>query len=60
MHYTEKLKNEIAELKKDSEDKRQIVISLFVYLSNKKFHCGDKLDGYVSVSDVLHRLQDII
>ena len=26
------------------------------YLSSEKFHCGDEMDGYVSVQDVLNRI----
>jgi len=30
------------------------------YLQSSKFNCGDELDGYVSIQDVLNRLPEII
>ncbi len=34
----------------------EMAMQLRRYVLSKKFHCNDSLDGYVSVQDVLNRL----
>lgn len=54
----------IEKLIKDKEDSKKTISSIYEdinnlekYLLSRKFHCGDDLDGYVSISDVLNRLE---
>ena len=35
------------------------IISLRSYLTSSKFNCGNALDGYVNVNDVLARLVNV-
>ena len=32
---------------------------LITHLCSEKFHCGDRLDGYVNVQDVIDRLRNL-
>jgi hypothetical protein len=32
---------------------------LRAYLNSEKFHCGDELDNYVNISDVILRLNEL-
>ena len=59
MKYITKLEEENAELKKKIADAKIEIDDLTSYLNSKKFHCGDSLDGYVNVKDVLDRLKKI-
>lgn len=56
MNYIHKLQGEVQE--KDTEIKgiRESLSDLRKYLLSEKFQCGDDLDGYVNVQDVLNRL----
>ena len=35
------------------------MVDLELYLLSGKFKCGDVLDGYVHISDILHRIGEI-
>jgi hypothetical protein len=41
------------------EEYRKVVHHLREYLNSSKFRCGDRLDGYVNVVDVLSALEGI-
>lgn len=46
-----------------SSQKRELqdgIKELKSYLQSSKFNCGDELDGYVNIQDVLNRLPEII
>lgn len=59
MNYIKRLEGE----KKDAQEAREKALEalqeLEVYLDSAKFRCGDDLDGYVNVSDVVLRLREI-
>lgn len=59
MNYIKRLEGE----KKDAQEAREKALEalqgLYGYLESGKFRCGDSLDGYVNVSDVLLRLEAI-
>ena len=38
---------------------KEVVDDLRAYLQSDKFNCGNELDGYVSVQDVLNRLRGL-
>lgn len=56
-NYIHRLQDEVEELTKAKRAARLALIDLEVYLTSSKFNCGDELDGYVSIHDVLHRLR---
>lgn len=59
MKYITVLQYENKELKARAESAKTKMDNLVKYLNSPKFHCGDTLDGYVNVQDVLDVLRDI-
>lgn len=57
-NYIHKLQDENENLKAKLAKKEAMINELRRYLNSGKFHCGDELDGYVNVADVLHRLNN--
>lgn len=58
-NYIHTLQAEVKRLEYIIEQNREIVNDLRRYLNSSKFHCGNELDGYVNVQDVISRLTDI-
>jgi flagellar biosynthesis chaperone FliJ len=56
MNYIHQLQNEVKENRDALQDFREALQDLRAYLQSDKFRCGDSLDGYVNVQDVLNRL----
>ena len=56
MNYIYQLQNEVTEKRDVIQDMRDTLQDLREYLQSDKFRCGDDLDGYVNVQDVLNRL----
>ena len=46
------LKDRIKELEDNNAD-------ILRYINSKKFRCGDKLDGYVNVSDIRNYIMNV-
>jgi hypothetical protein len=57
-NYIKTLQDRVAELEAEKQSARETLIELETYLLSTKFHCGDELDGYVSIQDVLARMRD--
>ena len=53
MNYIKKLQATIQNHKANKEEAEATLRRLEKYLLSEKFHCGDELDGYVNVKDVL-------
>jgi hypothetical protein len=58
-NYIHQLQDTVSRLESQVREQRDIVNDLRRYLNSSKFRCGDELDGYVNVSDVLERLKHI-
>ena len=58
MNYIVKLKEENESLKNRLSAINSDLSELAAYLNSSKFQCGNSLDRYVNVQDVLNRLQD--
>jgi hypothetical protein len=56
MNYIHKLQGEVQEKDREVQAIRESLIDLRNYLLSGKFRCGNDLDGYVNVQDVLNRL----
>jgi hypothetical protein len=56
MNYIHKLKKDNEGLKDEINIIKESLDDLRRYLNSSKFQCGDELDGYVNVKDVLDRL----
>ena len=59
MNYIKKLEKENASLTDKSIDATMQIYDLRRYLLSDKFRCGDELDQYVNIQDVLNRLDCI-
>lgn len=59
MNGYQKLRAENAALAAERSTLKQGMEDLRNYLLSPKFACGDRLDGYVNVQDVLARLQEV-
>ena len=57
MNYIRQLQNENLQLTRQLNTLRRGIDSLREYMAHPKFSCGDRLDGYVNVADVLLRLR---
>lgn len=53
MNYIKQLEKEVADLKADLQAVKDRDSRLLAYLTSRKFNCGDTLDGYVNVVDVI-------
>ena len=56
MNYIHRLQGEVREKEREAKTLRESLSALRNYLLSEKFRCGDPLDGYVNVRDVLNRL----
>jgi len=56
MNYITKLQNMVEQLSSEKWELKDQIRDLKEYLESSKFRCGDELDGYVNVQDVLNRL----
>lgn len=56
MNYIHRLQAQVAEKDNEIQALRESMIDLRDYLLSGKFRCGDDLDNYVNVQDVLNRL----
>jgi len=56
MNYIHQLQGEVREKDQEIQTLREGLKDLRAYLQSDKFRCGDSLDGYVNVQDVLNRL----
>lgn len=59
MNYIQQLQRDQKEIKAHAGILLADITVLKDYLTSSKFACGDRLDGYVNVQDVLNRLQII-
>ena len=50
------LQNDIAKLKNEQIACSSTLTEFIGFLNSNKFHCGNRLDGYINVSDVQARL----
>ena len=57
MNYIRQLQAQEAALQREIEALKNGFTDLRRYLQSEKFHCGDRLDGYVNVGDVLAYLR---
>lgn len=47
----------VNELKQDKDNCDNNLLEIVSYLNSSKFRCGDELDGYVNINDILSRIQ---
>jgi len=59
MNYIQKLKEENVEYINKINSALDEIIAIRCYLQSNKFCCGNELDGYVSISDVQVRLDNV-
>jgi len=55
--YINTLQDDLAAKTQELETVRKNIKDLEAYLTSSKFNCGDDLDGYVNVQDVLNRIR---
>jgi hypothetical protein len=58
MNHIHKLQAQVRALKHEQAALQQGITDLVAYITSSKFSCGDELDGYVNMQDVLNRLSD--
>jgi hypothetical protein len=58
MNYIKRLQAQVRALQQEKLALRNGLNELESYLLSPKFSCGNELDGYVNVNDVLNRLSD--
>jgi hypothetical protein len=56
MNYIHQLKADLDSARREIAALRSGLNDLHSYLHSPKFYCGDRLDGYVHVTDVLARM----
>lgn len=56
MNYIQSLQDQVSELRTQKDAVNEQITSLMAYINSPKFQCGDELDGYVNISDVMSRL----
>lgn len=54
MNYIHQLQRKVRNHEFSKEVAKENLAELRKYLLSEKFHCGDELDGYVNVKDVLN------
>lgn len=57
MNYIHQLQQTVEGLRKQVQDYEETIHDLHRYLHLKKFRCGDDLDGYVNIQDIINRTQ---
>jgi chromosome segregation ATPase len=58
--YINQLQDTVETLSSQKRELQEGIKELKSYLQSSKFNCGDELDGYVNIQDVLNRLPEII
>ena len=58
-NYIHQLQDQVKTLESEKEIIQSGLDELMRYMQSSKFHCGDELDGYVNISDVVSRLVEI-
>lgn len=53
MNYIKKLQAKVKQHETSKEVAKENLLALQAYLLSDKFNCGDELDGYVNVRDIL-------
>lgn len=56
MRYINRLEAEAQAANTAAKATREQIDDLVSYLNSSKFRCGDELDGYVNIQDILPRL----
>ena len=59
MNHIIRLQQQATQLEREVTALRAGINSLRAHLHSPKFNCGDRLDNYVNVADVLHWLRDV-
>lgn len=59
MNYIKQLEKRVEELNLQRATAWEQVAELKKYLCSSKFNCGNELDRYVNITDVLNRLNQI-
>jgi hypothetical protein len=54
MNHIKKLQMDLASSRQELQAIKDGIANLRAYLQSSKFHCGDRLDGYVNIEDVLN------
>ena len=58
-HYSTVLKGQIKEREGRLEEIDESILELMSYMNSEKYHCASELDGYISISDVQTRLEEM-
>lgn len=58
-HYSTVLKGQIGEREDRLDEIDEKILELMSYMNSEKYHCGDEMDGYISISDVQTRLEEM-
>jgi hypothetical protein len=58
MNHIHRLQAQVRSLKHEQAALQDSITDLVAYITSSKFRCGDPLDGYVNVQDVLNRIAD--
>lgn len=53
MNYIKRLQSEVSEAETKANEVDEVVTELYSYLNSSKFFCGDELDGYVNIKDIM-------
>jgi len=53
------LQDQLQQLRAEKDSVSETIFELKIYLQSDKFNCGDDLDGYVNINDVLNRLKGL-
>lgn len=59
MNYIHQLQEAVDSGKHIRKDARGQVQDIISYLCSSKFQCGDSMDGYVNINDLIPRLRQI-
>ena len=59
MNYIKRLESYVRTHQESKDNAEREINDLRTYLLSSKFRCGDELDGYVNIQDVLNRLETI-
>lgn len=60
MNYIHELQADNTALTERIDSARTALTDLLVYLNSEKFRCGNTLDGYVNVRDVIARMEPAV
>jgi hypothetical protein len=59
MNYIKRLQEENKGLKANIENAETVIQDMQRYLNSNKFRCGDELDQYININDILTRLNEV-